>query len=72
MRRSGHDVLALGVHRDNPARRLYETAGFALTGEDGEYLLFRRGVAQPASAPRSASQSGSGSRARGNRRSSSA
>lgn len=42
VRRNGHDVLALGVHRDNPARRLYETAGFTLTGEDGDYLLFRR------------------------------
>lgn len=42
VRRSGHDVLALGVHRDNPARHVYETAGFTLTGEDGNYLLFRR------------------------------
>ncbi|SOC46719.1 Ribosomal protein S18 acetylase RimI [Blastococcus aggregatus] len=41
-RRSGHDVLALGVHRENPARHLYESAGFTLTGEDGDYLLFRR------------------------------
>lgn len=40
--RSGHPVLALGVHRDNPARRLYESAGFTRTGEDGDYLLFRR------------------------------
>lgn len=44
-RRRGHDVLELGVHRDNPARRLYETAGFARTGEDGAYLLFRRDLA---------------------------
>jgi len=40
--RSGHDVLALGVHRDNPARRLYEWAGFTAAGTDGDYLLFRR------------------------------
>jgi len=40
--RSGHPVLALGVHRDNPAGRLYESAGFTRTGEDGDYLLFRR------------------------------
>jgi GNAT superfamily N-acetyltransferase len=43
-RRDGHDVLALGVHRDNPARHLYESAGFSLTGEDDEYLLFRRSL----------------------------
>lgn len=42
VRKSGHDVLALGVHRGNPARHLYETAGFTLTGEDGDHLLFRR------------------------------
>ncbi|MGY1751536.1 N-acetyltransferase family protein [Blastococcus sp. SYSU D01042] len=42
VRRSGNDVLEVGVHRENPARRLYETAGFVRTGEDGEYLLFRR------------------------------
>lgn len=42
VRRSGHDVLVLGVHRHNPARRLYESAGFQFTGEDGEYLLLRR------------------------------
>jgi len=40
--RSGHPVLALGVHRTNPARRLYEAAGFLGAGEDGDYLLFRR------------------------------
>jgi ribosomal protein S18 acetylase RimI-like enzyme len=42
--RSGHDVLALGVHRDNPARRLYEAAGFTADGTDGGYLLFRRAL----------------------------
>ena len=40
--RSGHAVLALGVHRDNPARRLYESAGFTAAGTDGDYLLLRR------------------------------
>jgi ribosomal protein S18 acetylase RimI-like enzyme len=35
-------VLALGVHRANPARRLYESAGFVPAGVDGDYLLFRR------------------------------
>lgn len=40
--RSGHDVLALGVHRDNPARRLYDSAGFTAAGADGDHLLLRR------------------------------
>jgi GNAT superfamily N-acetyltransferase len=43
-RRTGHDVLALGVHRENPARHLYESAGFTAAGEDGDYLFFRRGL----------------------------
>ncbi len=42
VRRCGHGVLALGVQRDNPARRLYESAGFTAAGEDGDYLLLRR------------------------------
>ena len=45
VRRGGHAALALGVHRTNPARRLYEAAGFRRTGEDGEYLLLRRDLA---------------------------
>ena len=44
VRRSGHDVLALGVHRENPARHLYESAGFTAAGEDGDHLLFRRSL----------------------------
>ena len=44
VRRKGHDVLALGVHRDNPARRLYESAGFTPAGDDGDYLLLRRSL----------------------------
>ena len=43
-RRNGHDVLALGVHRDNPARHLYESAGFLPAGEDGDQLLLRRSL----------------------------
>jgi ribosomal protein S18 acetylase RimI-like enzyme len=43
--RSGHAVLALGVHRANPARWLYESAGFTAAGSDGDYLLLRRGLA---------------------------
>jgi len=42
--RSGHTVLALGVHRANPARGLHESAGFTAVGSDGEYLLSRRGL----------------------------
>ena len=42
--RSGHDVLALGVHEDNTARRLHESAGFAAAGTDGDYLLFHRAL----------------------------
>ncbi|WP_166509597.1 GNAT family N-acetyltransferase [Blastococcus sp. TF02-8] len=51
-RRSGHAVLALGVHRANPARHLYESAGFLPAGVDGDYLLFRRTLLSPP--PRSA------------------
>jgi ribosomal protein S18 acetylase RimI-like enzyme len=32
--------LRLGVHRSNPARPLYESAGFVFIGEDKEYLLY--------------------------------
>ena len=39
---TGHAEVRLGVHRDNPARALYEAAGFAPTGEDGAYLVYRR------------------------------
>jgi len=38
----GARVLKLGVHRDNPARALYERAGWDLTGTDGDYVLFER------------------------------
>ncbi|MFE0632492.1 GNAT family N-acetyltransferase [Streptomyces sp. NPDC058864] len=41
-REAGHGTLALGVHRANPARRLYEEAGYRHTGEDGDYLLMER------------------------------
>ena len=34
--------LELGVHRDNPARSLYESAGFTHVSDDGDYLLFER------------------------------
>jgi ribosomal protein S18 acetylase RimI-like enzyme len=39
---AGYAEVRLGVHRDNPARALYEAAGFAPAGEDGAYLLYRR------------------------------
>jgi ribosomal protein S18 acetylase RimI-like enzyme len=39
-RASGHDILRLGVHENNPARTLYEKAGFHQTGTTGSYLLY--------------------------------
>ena len=38
-RAAGHARLLLGVHRENPARRLYERAGFVPAGQDGPYDL---------------------------------
>ncbi|MFD1946334.1 GNAT family N-acetyltransferase [Nocardioides aestuarii] len=38
----GSRVLKLGVHRDNPARALYERAGYGVVGTDGDYVLFER------------------------------
>jgi ribosomal protein S18 acetylase RimI-like enzyme len=36
------DVLALlGVHERNPARALYERAGYEPTGREGSYLLYQ-------------------------------
>jgi [ribosomal protein S18]-alanine N-acetyltransferase len=35
-------LLQLGVHRRNPAKALYEQAGYAATGWDGDYALFER------------------------------
>jgi ribosomal protein S18 acetylase RimI-like enzyme len=39
-REAGATAVDLGVHRDNPARALYERAGFTRTGDDGDYLLY--------------------------------
>jgi ribosomal protein S18 acetylase RimI-like enzyme len=44
-RAAGIRVLELGVHRENPARALYERSQYSLIGEDGDYLLFRRELA---------------------------
>ena len=42
-------VVELGVHRANPARALYDAAGFTQVGTDGDYLLYRRaGTTLPA------------------------
>lgn len=41
-RATGAERLTLGVHHDNPARRLYEQAGFVTTGDDGDYAMFER------------------------------
>ena len=37
---AGRTVLKLGVHRTNPARALYEQAGFQQVGTDEDYLLY--------------------------------
>jgi ribosomal protein S18 acetylase RimI-like enzyme len=43
VREQGERRLVLGVHRDNPgAAALYEGAGFARSGTDGDYLLYER------------------------------
>lgn len=39
---NGAQTLKLGVHRDNPARQLYERAGYRQVGTDGDYLLYQR------------------------------
>jgi ribosomal protein S18 acetylase RimI-like enzyme len=46
--RAGATELRLGVHRDNPARLLYEAAGYRFTGEEGDYLLYARSLAAAA------------------------
>lgn len=37
---SGYRLLHLGVHKDNPARSLYERAGYQCAGSNGDYLLY--------------------------------
>jgi ribosomal protein S18 acetylase RimI-like enzyme len=37
---AGCRLLHLGVHRDNPARALYEQVGYQPVGRDGDYLLY--------------------------------
>jgi hypothetical protein len=37
---AGLRLLHLGVHQGNPARALYEQAGYKFAGRDGEYLLY--------------------------------
>ncbi len=41
-RAEGFGELRLGVHRSNPAVRLYEADGYRRTGEDGAYVLYAR------------------------------
>ncbi|MGH3253567.1 MAG: GNAT family N-acetyltransferase [Trebonia sp.] len=38
--KAGYRLLHLGVHKDNPARALYEQAGYQPAGSDGDYLLY--------------------------------
>jgi ribosomal protein S18 acetylase RimI-like enzyme len=42
---AGYRLLHLGVHKDNPARALYEQAGYQPAGSDGDYLLYDLAVA---------------------------
>ena len=37
---AGYRLLHLGVHKDNPARALYEQAGYQPAGSDGDHLLY--------------------------------
>ena len=37
---AGLRLLHLGVHQGNPARALYEQAGYKSAGHDGDYLLY--------------------------------
>lgn len=39
-RTAGYDTLKLGVHENNPARTLYEKAGFQQIATTGSYLLY--------------------------------
>jgi GNAT superfamily N-acetyltransferase len=39
---SGAAMLKLGVHRQNPARALYEREGYVVAGQDGDYVLLER------------------------------
>jgi ribosomal protein S18 acetylase RimI-like enzyme len=40
-------LLHLGVHKDNPARALYEHAGYQPAGSDGDYLLYDLAAGSP-------------------------
>jgi len=37
---NGFPVMTLGVDRKNPAKKLYEEAGFVYTHEDDTYLYY--------------------------------
>jgi len=41
-RAAGLSTMELGVQRDNPARRLYESHGFVPTHDDAAYAYFAR------------------------------
>ncbi|MBD7996370.1 GNAT family N-acetyltransferase [Arthrobacter sp. Sa2CUA1] len=38
----GSSVAKLGVHQSNPARLLYQSAGYKTAGQDGDFLLFSK------------------------------
>lgn len=45
--RAGYEAVSLSVHARNPARRLYERAGFAVVGVDGDSIVMRLELAEP-------------------------
>jgi ribosomal protein S18 acetylase RimI-like enzyme len=47
---SGSSTLTLGVHKVNPARELYEQAGFERTHADSDYLYYSMAVPASSSA----------------------
>jgi ribosomal protein S18 acetylase RimI-like enzyme len=53
---AGCRLLHLGVHAGNPARALYEQAGYQPAGRDGDYLLYdlAAGGRRPGSSPEAA------------------
>jgi ribosomal protein S18 acetylase RimI-like enzyme len=44
---AGCRLLQLSVHKDNPARVLYEQAGYEPAGTDGDYLLYELAARSP-------------------------
>jgi ribosomal protein S18 acetylase RimI-like enzyme len=56
---AGCRLLHLGVHKNNPARALYEQAGYQPAGSDGDYLLYDLAVGADAAGRPPATRRGS-------------